>query len=32
MFAQSSKQDEQPSPTPAQGQDEMNQMPGMKMP
>ena len=29
MFAQADKQEEEPSPTPAQGQ---NQMPGMKMP
>jgi len=32
IFAQTGKAQEQPSPTPVQGQEQMNQMPGMKMP
>lgn len=32
LFAQARKQEEQPSPTPAQGENGMGQMPGMKTP
>jgi len=32
MFAQADKQEEEPSPTPAQGQNQIGQVPGMKMP